>query len=352
MNFDVDKHTILLVRHGSHAYGMNTPTSDVDVKGVCIEPKEFHFGFLHSFEQHERQAAKGHPEDLVIYSLKKFAKLAADCNPNIIEVLHVDDSDVLKVDAFGERLRDMRDAFLSRKARWTFAGYAHSQLKRIKTHRKWLLEPPKAPPSRADFGLSEVSKVSKSELGAFDSLMGGVKGASAPEVSEQGNRCDECDVSFECYDGTKVCIRTPKTLEMEIPKELMTLFTREKQYQASKTHYDQYQNWKKTRNPARAELEAKFGLDTKHAAHLVRLMRMCKEILTLGKVIVKRPDAEELLAIRAGAWSYDQIVEYAENVETECAVLYETSDVLPHKPDLVAIDAAIVAMTEEYLEAA
>ena len=341
MNFDVDARTILLVRHGSHAYGMNTPTSDLDVKGVCIEPKEYHFGFLHSFEQHERQAAKGHPEDLVVYSLKKFAKLAIDCNPNIIEVLHVADHDVLKQDAFGEQLRGMRDSFLSRKARWTFAGYAHAQLKRIKTHRKWLLDPPKAPPSRAEFGLSEVSKVSKSELGAFDSLMGGVK----------GERCDECDTSFECFDGSKPCIRTPKALEVEIPRELMTLFTREKQYQASKTHYDQYQNWLNTRNPVRAELEVKFGLDTKHAAHLVRLMRMCKEILTLGKVIVRRPDAEELLSIRAGAWSYDQIVEYAEKVEAECAALYDTS-ILRKEPDRVTVDAAIVAMTEAYLKAA
>lgn len=343
MNFNVNKHTILLVKHGSHAYGMNTATSDLDVKGVCIEPKEFHFGFLHHFEQHERQAAKGHPEDLVIYSLKKFARLATDCNPNIIEILHVDDSDVLKIDAFGEWLRAMRDSFLSRKARWTFAGYAHSQLKRIKTHRKWLLEPPKAPPTRAEFGLSEVSKVSKSELGAFDSLMGGQGGQGG-----QGSRCDECDPSFGCFDGAVPCSKKPAALEMEIPKELMTLFTREKQYQASKTHYDQYQYWKKTRNPVRAELESKFGLDTKHAAHLVRLMRMCKEILTLGKVIVKRPDAEELLSIRAGAWSYDQIVEYAENVEAECAALYETSP-LRREPDRVNIDAAIVDMTERYM---
>jgi predicted nucleotidyltransferase len=311
MNFNVDSHTILLVKHGSHAYGMNTPSSDLDVKGVCIEPKEYHFGFLHSFEQHERRAAKGHPEDLVIYSLKKFAKLAADCNPNIIEVLHVDTADVIKIDAFGERLRAMADTFLSRKARWTFAGYAHAQLKRIKTHRKWLLEPPRAPPTRKDFGLKEVSTVTKSELGAFDAVV------------NQG-------------------------MEVELPKEILTIFTREKQYQSAKTHYDQYQNWVATRNPVRAELEAKHGLDTKHAAHLVRLMRMCKEILTLGTVIVRRPDAAELLAIRGGAWSYDQIVEYAEVLEAECAALYETST-LRREPDRVAIDVEIVQMTEDYL---
>jgi uncharacterized protein len=78
-------------------------------------------------------------------------------------------------------------------------------------------------------------------------------------------------------------------------------------------------------------------------------MRMCKEILTLGKVIVRRPDAKELLAIRGGAWSYDQIVEYAENVEAECAALYDTSS-LRREPDRVTVDAAIVAMTETYLK--
>jgi len=45
-------------------------------------------------------------------------------------------------------------------------------------------------------------------------------------------------------------------------------------------------------------LEAKFGFDTKHAMHLIRLLRMAREILETGVVHVKRPDAEELSAIR------------------------------------------------------
>mgnify|MGYP001607055563 CR=1 FL=1 len=46
----------------------------------------------------------------------------------------------------------------------------------------------------------------------------------------------------------------------------------------------------------------------KHAMHLVRLMRMCKEILITCEVVVKRPDREELLAIRNGAWSYYKLI--------------------------------------------
>ena len=215
MNFDVEQRTIILVRHGSHAYGTNTPTSDIDVKGVAIEPRSFHLGFLHTFEQFESmgtttggnlarlRSLAGKDADVVIYSLKKFAKLAADCNPNIIEVLHVDDSDIIHIDEFGEELRSIRNDFLSRKARHTFSGYAHAQLKRIKTHRQWLLNPPDAPPTRKQFGLSEETKISQSELGAFDA------------ATEAG-------------------------IEVNVPKEVLTIYTREKQYQAAKVHFDQY----------------------------------------------------------------------------------------------------------------
>src|SRR3990167_2424598 len=310
-SFDVDAHTILRVRHGSYAYGLNIETSDLDVKGVCIEPLCYHLGFLHRFEQLERMASKGHERDLVVYSLKKFAKLATDANPNIIEVLWVDESDVLFEDEFGAELRSKKHEFLSKRVRATFAGYAHAQLKRIKTHRSWLLDPPREAPLRVKFGLSETMKVSQSELGAFDAA-------------------------------------NEKSLELELSSEVLSLFTREKQYHAAKQQWEQYQTWKRERNPARAELEAKFGMDTKHGMHLVRLMRMCKEILEGQGVLVKRPDRNELLAIRRGEWSYDRIVEEAERLDTECDVARATS-ALPTEPDRSSLDAFVVSLTQRFV---
>lgn len=311
MNFDVLSRTILRVRHGSHAYGTNIATSDLDVKGVCIEPMTHQLGFLHTFEQYERAASKGHETDEVIYSLKKFAKLAADCNPNIIEVLHVDESDVLHMDEFGEELRSHKDDFLSKKAKFTFSGYAHAQLKRIKTHRAWLLNPPAALPSRKEFGLSESSKISASELGAFEASI------------QQG-------------------------IEIEMPKDVLTLFVLEKRYHSAKVQFEQYENWKKTRNAARADLEAKYGYDTKHGMHLLRLMRMCVEILETGKVLVKRPDREELLQVRAGAWEYDRLIEEAEALEQKCDKLYLTSEALQKEPDRNFLDELVVDMSLRY----
>lgn len=310
--FDIDTRTIIRVIHGSYAYGLNIAGSDIDYKAVCVPTKERYFGFLNNFEQAEMMASKTGGVDSVTFALDKFVRLAADCNPNIIEILFVDDSDVLEINSWGEELRAFKDNFISRKAKHTFSGYAHAQLHRIKNHRAWLLNPPAGAPVRSNFGLSDEVRVSKSELGAYDSAM------------ESG-------------------------IALDVPKSVLTLFTREKQYAAAKTHYDQYVHWKKSRNPARAELEAKIGYDSKHGAHLIRLMRMCKEILETGKVNVKRRhDREELLEIRNGHRPYDSLIEEAERLEHDCEELYKTSPV-PKDPDRAKIDAWLVDFTERYL---
>jgi predicted nucleotidyltransferase len=312
MEFDVKARTIYSVRHGSHAYGTNIEGSDVDVKGVCIPPTEYYLGFYKTFDQHESKD----PYDQVVYGLRKFAKLAADCNPNIIEVLFVDPVDFLHVDAFGQFLHGMRHMFLSKKAKHTFSGYAHSQLKRIRTHRSWLLKPPPAAPKREDFGLPAERQVSKSEMGAF------------------------LDAEEKDLLGASNLVLAPGVME---------LLQREKTYGIAKREWEQYQNWVHSRNPKRAELEARYGYDTKHAGHLVRLMRMCREILMTGEVIVKRPDADEIKAVRAGAWEYDQLIDYAAWLENQCEEA-EALSTLPRSPDWKAIDGMIIGLTQDYLK--
>jgi hypothetical protein len=83
--------------------------------------------------------------------------------------------------------------------------------------------------------------------------------------------------------------------------------------------------------------------------HLVRLMRMGSEILATGKVLVRRPDADELLAIRAGAWSYERLMEWAHLADDELTAAYVESK-LPHHPDRTAIDALCVSVIENVLE--
>jgi hypothetical protein len=126
------------------------------------------------------------------------------------------------------------------------------------------------------------------------------------------------------YEGDSHALGTP---------EFIIKFNRDV-YTAAKDNHSNYWTWKKNRNQARSELEEKYGFDTKHAMHLVRLLRMGAEALETGIIHVKRPDAVELLAIRNGEWSYEQIVSYAEMMDKRVREdLYQTTS-LPKRPDL------------------
>lgn len=300
------KNTIFVTVHGSQAYGTSTATSDVDLKGVAIPSKEFFLGAFKNFEQAESST----PYDMVIYNITKFMALAAACNPNIVEVLHTSEDDWVVTSPEFELLYEHRNDFLSKKARHTFSGYAISQLKRIKTHRAWLLNPPTQKPTRKEYGLMEQRKLSASEMGAMKKLVD---------------------------DG------------VAIDANAMELYHREQRYQTKLREWQQYQKWKRERNVKRAALEAKYGYDCKHAMHLVRLMRMCKEILEEGVVRVRRPDADELLAIRNGEWSYDELIEWANNQEKVIENAYVNSN-LPEKTDIEKLNKLCVKLVEMHLK--
>jgi len=323
MDFDIKANTVYLVKHGSQAYGTSLPESDLDVKGCAVAPKRIVLGFAYGFEQHEEHASKKTPDDekvpdaldSVIYDIRKFCNLAANCNPNIVEVLFVDEADILGISPAGQLIRENRELFLSRKARYSFSGYAIAQLKRIKTHRKWLLSPPTHAPERSEFGLGKI-KITADMMGAFDKIL-------ASEVAEEGG--------------------------LEIDPNVMQLVQSEKQYRSAHMQWKQFLSWKASRNVKRSELEAKFGYDTKHAMHLVRLLRMCREIL-LGKgVLVRRPDAEELLGIRRGDWKYDDLIEWAEKEDAAMQELDKAST-LRHHPDMERLNALCIQAQEIFWE--
>lgn len=348
----IEDGTVLLVRHGSHAYGTNTESSDEDFKGVAIPTKEYFFGYTHKFEQAELKAPD---PDAVIYDIRKFFNLAAGCNPNIIEVLHTDPADHFIVTPLGQKILDNKDAFLSKRIKHTFLGYSVSQLKRIKTHKKWIMNPPSAPPTRASLGLPEQTLIPQDQLTA-----------AFAEVQKELDRM-QFDFMENLEEATKIEIRTNMATmlaEMKITSDeqfgaaarkiglsdnFIEIMQKERQYTSAKREWDQYQNWKQTRNAKRSALEEKYGYDTKHAYHLVRLIRMCREVLMTGKVIVKRPDREELLAIRNGAWTYEELLAFAESEELLLNELYNTSTVLPKVPDQAKLDNLCIELVEERL---
>lgn len=270
---------------GSQAYGLDRPGSDLDVRGVCVPTRRYLLG-LSAFEQWEGRDESG---DTVVYALQKFARLALECNPNIIELLYADPRHILFINDYGQRLVEQRHLFLSRQARQTFAGYAISQLQRIERHHRWLVDPPDHQPTQEEFGGWPV----------------------------------EGRYRFRDHDAYQA-------------------------YEAALKHWNQYQAWRQHRNPARAELERKFGYDTKHAMHLLRLLKMGGEILETGQVHVYRPDREWLMAVRNGLLSYKELLELAAAYEARLGELFERSP-LPAAPDAAAAEALVVELQECFL---
>jgi predicted nucleotidyltransferase len=345
----LESRTILLVRHGSHAYGTNVATSDVDVKGVAVPPREYFHGFARKFEQ-----AESHAPDSVIYDVRKFCQLARDCNPNIIEVLWGAPEEILICTEAGSELLAARSLFLSKKARFTFSGYAIAQLKRINTHHRWLRNPPTAPPTREEFGLPPEARIPPEQLQAvqsqIDKQMDSWTADFGPELDEAGKIAIRSRVSgyIAHLQITQDARWESAARTLGYDENFIHLLQREREYRNKLAEWGQFETWKKTRNPQRAELEARFGYDTKHGMHLVRLLRMCREILETGRVIVKRPDRDELLAIRNGAWSYERLVEWATAHDNALEEIYRRSE-LRHAPSVHEIDALCVRIVERTL---
>lgn len=337
--------TIFFCVHGSRCYGTSRPDSDYDFKGVTVPPREYRDGFLRVFEQ----AIIKEP-DTTIFDVRKFFKLAADANPNIIELLYVNPDDIKVCTPAGRLLLDHRDEFLSQKASYTFRGYAISQLRRIKGHRRWLLSPPTQQPVREDFGLPQGTTIPtdqlltvlaniQKKLDSWEIDFGELDEAAKTHIFEQvGLYLSELSIGSEEKFAAASRI-------LGYSEDFIGMLIKEKQYRQALTEWQQYQEWKTNRNEKRADLEAKFGYDTKHGMHLVRLMRMCREILTEGKCFTRRPDAKELLSIRDGDWSYDRLIGWADEQDADLQEITKKSS-LPKSPNRNKLDELCVEIVQ------
>jgi hypothetical protein len=140
--------TVLLTQVGSGVHGTAIAgQDDRDELGLCLEPVEFVTGLARvrtpggreiPFEQYELHTAwarsRGLAErsgpgdlDVVVYSARKWARLALAGNPTVLLPLWVPDTEVVRVTDAGRELRENADRFASRAAGRRFLGYLRSQ---------------------------------------------------------------------------------------------------------------------------------------------------------------------------------------------------------------------------------
>lgn len=135
---------------GSVAYGVASDTSDLDVYGWAIPPRDEVFPHLRGEivgfgrpsrrfevyqEHHIRDAdalgGRGRTYDLTIYGIVKFITLAMENNPNVLDSLFTTTECVLHSTRVGNLVRENRRRFLHKGAWAKFKGYAYSQLHKI-----------------------------------------------------------------------------------------------------------------------------------------------------------------------------------------------------------------------------
>ncbi len=290
-HFDPEEYLIFSCVAGSRLYGTNSTDSDEDIRSVCLPPMQV---LLNPFDKFNVKDAF-EDEDKVVYDLGKFINLCADNNPSLLELLFVPDKFVLYRTNLWDKIVENRHLFLSKNVKHRFLGYSFAMLKRIERHRQWFLNPPDHKPTREEFGLGQTSLVSEANI---QNMMG-----------------------------------VPNDLFKE---EYYEELQRERKYREVKKKWDNYIQWKTNRNPKRKGTEEEFGYDLKYATHLFRLMSEGKELLLAGNITFPLPNAEWLLLIKNGFYSYEKILEMAKSMEQDFELWYEQSP-LPKVPDRNAL---------------
>ena len=122
------KNLILKSVAGSNLYGLSTPSSDLDIRGIYLEPIED----VLNISGRQNNELSDEKQDEKYYSLGKFLKLASECNPNIVELLYLPDDAILYKSPIYDELVSHREWFISKRALHTFNGYAYSQIQKAR----------------------------------------------------------------------------------------------------------------------------------------------------------------------------------------------------------------------------
>lgn len=339
-----DKGLILLeCISGSHAYGLNIPTSDVDIKGVFMLPKAHFYGLDYVPQVSDER------NDTVYYELGRFIDLLAKNNPNILELLATPEDKIqIKHPVLNKITPEL---FLSKRCKDTFAGYAFTQIRKARGLNKKIVNPmPKDKRSVLDFcyilhqqGSIPLKKWC-SMHGYQQERMGLV---NIPHFKDTyGVYYDQSETIG--YKGIMKKPTATSVLLSSIPKQeepIAHLSFNQDGYIVYCKDYKEYWDWVKNRNEARYQSNLEHGknYDAKNMMHTFRLLDMAEEILREGHVIVERPNRTELLSIRNGEWQYDDLIAKANEKMQLVEQAFKISQ-LPDSPDLKKIEAVLVEM--------
>lgn len=316
-NPHLGKHIVLLTYGGSHAYGTNVETSDIDIRGCALNSKSDIIG-LSNFEQvvHE-------PTDTTVYAFNKLVQLLSNCNPNTIEMLGCKPEHYFYMTDVGRQMIEKRKLFLSQRAVYSFGGYATQQLRRLE-----------------------------------NALAHDVYDAKDKERHIMGS-CNNAMMTFP----TKYRTFSPEQIHLHVHEldGMPTLHADITMTDIPLRHFisisneltEVAKNYDKLNQRNRKKDDAHLN---KHAMHLIRLYLMALDILEKGEIITYREhDREMLLSIRNGAFQKEdrsfrpEFFEMVTEYEKRLAYAKENTD-LPKSPNMKLIEDFVMSVNEQVIK--
>ena len=339
------QHLLLKCISGSQAYGLALPHSDTDIKGVFIQPKNDFYGLTYVDQVNNAT------NDIMYYEVKKFVDLLLKNNPNILELLSTPDDCILHRHPVMDLLKP--EMFLSKLCTQTFGQYAYAQIKKARGLNKKILNP--------------IDKQRKTILDFCYAVKGQGSIPITEWLAEQNYSDKECGLVrvdhmrdvyalfhqsqserkfvgiFSGPDADEVSLSSvPPGLE---PKAI--LYFNKDGYSVYCKEYRQYWDWVELRNNERYENTVSHGknYDAKNMMHVFRLLNMAEEIARYKKVNVRRLEREWLLKVRAGEFSYEELLTLAEEKIQLIDGLFKAAD-LPEQPNGGMAEGMLVEIRE------
>lgn len=258
---------MFLTLGGSYSYGTNTETSDIDIRGCTMNNASEIVG-LSNFEQFVETNT-----DTTVYAFNKLITLLVNCNPNTIEMLGCRPEHYIFMTDLGQEMINNRKMFLSKRAAYSFGGYANQQLNRLEAAlaRDRLAQAQKEEHIRR----SMENSVKSFESRYTDFEAGSIKLYTDVSKREDFDREIFADIHLEHFPA-----RQFNSMMNDLHNVLGT--------------YDKLNH----RNHKKDDTHL-----NKHAMHLVRLYLMCIDIFEKEEVITYREtDHDLLMRIRNGEY--------------------------------------------------
>lgn len=330
---------------GSRAYGLATPSSDTDIKGVFILPKEDFYG-LNYIPQVNNES-----NDIVYYELGRFMELLSVNNPNILELLNTPEDSILNKHPYMDAIHS--DLILSKLCKNSFGKFALSQIKKAKGLKKKIVNPvDKERKTILEFCFVNHDKGSVPVLDYLEEKGWKQENCGLSKVAHMKGiygLYHKEDLSFrgiaQNADSNDVSLSS-------IPKEetqQCLLYFNNDGYSSYCKDYKAYWDWVEKRNESRYENTKSHGknYDAKNMMHTFRLLQMAIEIANEQKVNVHRSDREFLLKIKSGEFEYDELLKLAHEKQDELETAFDKSS-LPDRPDLAMIRKLAFELREKF----